>query len=116
MAFEGIKALPIDQSGMDLQALAVLPKTDRDGDQRTNRDEVNLWLVQCVGRNEDKSLFTMEVQVASEKEPEVRGPVAFKGLVGRPWAIDGRSGTTISADSVAARGAQPQAQQAPAAR
>lgn len=120
MAFEMIKAIPVDQSSMNLQALGVLAKADRDGVQRTNRDDVNLWAVQCVGKHEDGGLFTLEVQVASEKSPAVQGPVEFKNLVVKPWSIDGRSGLSVTADSVQARTvapAQSQVQtQAPAAR
>lgn len=116
MAFDSMKAIPVDQAAMDLVALEVNPSNDMDGEQKADRDGVPYWLIACYGKNPiTGGLQTVEVRIAADKAPAVKGPVVFKSLVARPWVIadGGRNGITVSAEDVAVRGQQPTTAPAP---
>jgi hypothetical protein len=83
----------------------VVPHT-RDGVPVTNREGTPLLNVSCIipPTAEGAKLDTLEVRVPAPgvaKQIPPYTPVKFVGLVARAWSVDGRSGVSFSADSVA---------------
>lgn len=88
----------------DFQAIDVSARTDREGTQRKNRDDVPQWEVEVLHRpaKEGSDAEVIKIKIAAEKAPEVRPmtPVSFPGLQAFFWEMNGRSGISLSADEV----------------
>ncbi|MDN5588161.1 MAG: hypothetical protein L0G69_16540 [Brevibacterium sp.] len=98
------------------QVVEVAPRVDRDGVQRTNRDNVNQWELELLHRPADggKSGVTI-VRVTSTEEPSFKPmeEVRLKGFQAFHWEMGDRSGVSLSAEEAApvSRGNAPQSSQ-----
>lgn len=104
-----LNLIPVDNARLGQTELrSVSPKTDQSGEQRKNRDDVLQWTVTVIvspPAREDgyTPKETIEdVTIAAPQAPKVsKGtPVNFGNLTARPYEFNGRSGITLSADSV----------------
>lgn len=78
----------------------------KNGEPRTTSDGTPLSVVSCIipPTEEGEKLQSIEVRVPSPavaKDLMPYSPVRFSGLQLRTWEFNGRSGVTLSADSVA---------------
>ena len=107
-----MRVIPIDQApdrfGF-LLGLSITPDTDDTGHQKTDRDDVLIWRVECLHRLPRMSSMASSprseveiVKIASARPPVVgeMQPVTFVRLIARPWQMEGRSGITLWADGV----------------
>lgn len=98
-----------------VHGLAVNPANGQDGTQRRDRDERPLFKVQVLvtpppsadGFQPKPSVEEVTVAAAGPL-PSPMVEVSFEGLTARQWEMNGRSGISLSADSVSyARPARP---------
>ncbi|WP_127362810.1 hypothetical protein [Brevibacterium aurantiacum] len=82
------------------QVISVTPRVDRDGVQRTDRENVNQWELETLHRPADGgSAQVIKVRVASASEPSIRpmAEVQFKEFEAFFWQMGDRAGVSLSA-------------------
>lgn len=98
-----MRTIPVDCSKLTLLvAGAIQPATTQDGSPRRDGAGRPLFTVPVIVMVEGGNADTLTVRVAGPV-PQVPPltPVKFSNLVARPWAMDGRSGVSYSADGIA---------------
>lgn len=105
-----MKSIPVNTAEINFTCIEVVAKTRRDDRtgrefQSENQDGLPVWTVRCLTQIEGQKPETLDVSVASAKEPALGAliPVEFGNLVARPWSMDGRSGLSFSAENVRAK-------------
>lgn len=98
------------------QVVEVVPRVDRDGVQRTDREGTNQWELQLLHRQEDGGKPDVAiVRVTNSEEPTFKAmeEVRLKGFQAFHWEMGDRSGVSLSAEEAVpvSRGSAPQSSQ-----
>lgn len=84
-----MRSIPVDTMAVAFKAVEVTPKTDREGTQKVNFENVPQWTIQCMAVPLVGKAELVDVTVAARTAPElaVLAEIDFTGLVARSWEM-----------------------------